>query len=186
MFFLYLFLALMFIGAVFPADRSHRRGRHTRHPPTPRHYVGKTITGTVRRVVDGDGFLMVVHGTGESLRIRLGEIDAPEQYQPMGELATSMLRSLIQSKQITVRAHAIGPYGRLIGRAYINGPHGVIDVNAWLVEHGLAWVYRRYTRDNHLIQLEAEARAQALGIWSLPNDLQIAPWEWRSTHPRLH
>lgn len=178
---IYLLLALMFIGAVFPSNRSGGRAKHSKYPS---HYVGETISGQVRRVVDGDGFTMVVDGTGEKIMLRLSEIDAPEHGQPLGGMATSMLRSLVLRKAVTVVASKVGPYGRLIGRVYVRTPEGVIDVNAWLVSHGLAWVYRRYTKDKVLLRLEREARAQGLGVWSLPENLQVAPWDWRKMNPR--
>jgi endonuclease YncB( thermonuclease family) len=40
-------------------------------------------------------------------------------------------------------------------------------------------VYRRYTDDAGLIQLEEEARSAARGLWSLPDSERVAPWQWR-------
>jgi hypothetical protein len=52
-------------------------------------------------------------------------------------------------------------------------------VGCELVREGNAWVYRKYTDDAVLYQLEAEARAARRGIWSLPQAQQTPPWEWR-------
>jgi len=45
--------------------------------------------------------------------------------------------------------------------------------------NGHAWVYRRYAKDKTLYDLETEARENQLGLWALPEEQKIAPWEWR-------
>jgi len=54
-----------------------------------------------------------------------------------------------------------------------------MDINAELVRNGYAWVYRRYAKDKTLYKLETEARENQLGLWALPEEQKIAPWEWR-------
>ncbi len=64
-------------------------------------------------------------------------------------------------------------YGRIEGRVYVDG----VDVNRELVAGGVAWVYRKYSNDADLLELEADARQKGLGLWADPNP--IPPWEWR-------
>jgi micrococcal nuclease len=64
-------------------------------------------------------------------------------------------------------------YGRIVGRVYVDGP----DVIAVLVRGGYAWVYRKYSQDEELLKLEAQAKEKGLGLWADPNP--IPPWEWR-------
>jgi endonuclease YncB( thermonuclease family) len=53
------------------------------------------------------------------------------------------------------------------------------NLNQALVRSGYAWWYRKYSpNDSTLRQLEAEARAKKIGIWSEAKQV-IAPWDWR-------
>ena len=69
----------------------------------------------------------------------------------------------------------IDRYGRTVGKVYLED----LDINAELVRYGHAWVYRRYAKDKTLFDLEAEARENQLGLWTLPEEQRIPPWEWR-------
>ena len=42
---------------------------------------------------------------------------------------------------------------------------------------GYAWVYRKYSKDAELLELEAEAKREKRGLWADPNP--IPPWEWQ-------
>jgi endonuclease YncB( thermonuclease family) len=64
-------------------------------------------------------------------------------------------------------------YGRIVGRVYVDE----IDVNRELVAEGFAWVYRKYSNDAELLELETQAREKRLELWADPNP--IPPWEWR-------
>jgi len=54
-----------------------------------------------------------------------------------------------------------------------------MDVNAELVKRGAAWVYRRYATEAAWCAHEKQARDRRLGLWALPAEQQVAPWEWR-------
>ena len=69
-------------------------------------------------------------------------------------------------------------YGRTIAWIYVNG----VSLNKELLKAGLAWHYKRYSKDRDLAILEAEARAKKIGLWSDPNP--IPPWEWRRIRRR--
>ena len=62
-------------------------------------------------------------------------------------------------------------YGRIIGRVFV----GDTDTSAELVRAGHAWVYRRYSRDAELLELEQQAKEQRRGsgaesdFWASPN-----------------
>ncbi len=64
-------------------------------------------------------------------------------------------------------------YGRTIAFVFV----GSTDLNKELLKAGLAWHYKKYSRDPELAKLEFEARSKKVGLWKEPN--QIAPWEWR-------
>ncbi|NLO51140.1 MAG: hypothetical protein GX103_08265 [Bacteroidales bacterium] len=42
---------------------------------------------------------------------------------------------------------------------------------------GLAWHFKRYSKSQKLVELEAEARKAKIGNWSMTNP--VLPWEWR-------
>ncbi len=65
-------------------------------------------------------------------------------------------------------------YGRTVGLVIL--PDGR-SLNHVLVRAGLAWMYRRYTNDQSLSDLEEEARAAGRGLWADPH--AVAPWQWR-------
>ena len=53
------------------------------------------------------------------------------------------------------------------------------SLNEELVYQGLAWWYRKYSKDQSLGELEAQARQAKLGLWA--DTEPVPPWEWRKT-----
>jgi endonuclease YncB( thermonuclease family) len=51
------------------------------------------------------------------------------------------------------------------------------NLNKELVKNGLAWHFKKYSKDNSYADLENEARASKVGLWADNNP--IAPWTWR-------
>ncbi len=66
-------------------------------------------------------------------------------------------------------------YGRIVGRIYL----GSRDIKREMVAEGHAWVYRKYMRDESLLEDETASREAMLGLWSLPEAQRVPPWEWR-------
>ena len=118
------------------------------------------LAGRVVGLADGDT-ITILTVERRQVRIRLGEIDTPESRQPYGTRARQVLSDLVFSKDVRVTVQDTDRYGRTVGRVYA----GAADVNAEMVRQGAAWVYRQYSRDAALLQLEAEAKA---GIQSAP------------------
>ena len=58
---------------------------------------------------------------------------------------------------------------------------GEVGVSAELVHSGAAWVYRQYSTDPTLLDLEKEAKAAKRGLWGLPEAEKVPPWQWRSS-----
>jgi endonuclease YncB( thermonuclease family) len=52
-----------------------------------------------------------------------------------------------------------------------------VCLNKELVKLGLAWHYKQYNSDPEFSQLESEARALRIGLWSHPNPVE--PWNYR-------
>ena len=129
------------------------------------------FTGKVVGVADGD--TITVLKEKEQAKVRLAKIDAPEKAQPFGSRSKQSLFDLVHGKEVLVVEQGKDKYKRTIGRVY----QGDVDVSAEQVKQGMAWVYRKYSKDVSLLPLENEARVQRLGLWA---DVEpVPPWEWR-------
>jgi len=72
------------------------------------------IRRKVKQVIDGDTFI-VSRKIGNTNRVRLAGVNAPEKYQFGGMKATNRLRSLIGGKTVTII-----PIGKSYGRVVAN------------------------------------------------------------------
>ena len=106
-------------------------------------------------------------------KIRLGEIDTPERGQDWGRKASQALSEKVGGKDVRVVVTDVDRYDRLVGKIWL----GDRDINREMVREGHAWVYRQYLDDRSLLNDEAEAKAEGIGLWSIAGP--IAPWEWR-------
>ena len=136
----------------------------------------QTLTGKVIGIADGDTFTLLT-AQKEQKKIRLAEIDCPENGQPYGQKAKEILSQLIFSKEVRVVQTDLDHYGRIVARVY----QGPTDISAAMIRQGAAWVYREYARDQTLYTLEDEAKTAQIGLWSLPVAQQVPPWKWRRT-----
>lgn len=130
------------------------------------------FTGNVVGVADGDT-ITVLDAKQSQHKVRLAEIDAPEKAQAFGNKSKQALSALVFGKSVTIVEQGQDKYKRTIGRIYL----GDVDVNAEQVKQGMAWVYRKYSKDQTLLPFETEAKAQRLGLWADSNP--TPPWEWR-------
>ncbi len=135
------------------------------------------FTGRVVGVADGDTITVLHNGKGE--RIRLHGIDSPEKRQAFGNRAKQFTSTLVFGKTVTVQPVDHDRYGRTVGVVLL--PDGR-SLNHELVRAGLAWMYRRYTNDQSLSDLEEEARVARRGLWADPH--AVPPWEWRIMRKR--
>lgn len=130
------------------------------------------IAGKVVGVLDGDTIDVLIDL--RPVRIRLAEIDAPEKKQPWGTRSRQALSALVFGQQVTVREEGTDRYRRTIGTVFVDGR----NVNRAMVGAGMAWAYRRYLHDQALLDVEADARRAARGLWS--DQAPVPPWEWRA------
>jgi endonuclease YncB( thermonuclease family) len=126
----------------------------------------------------GDGDTLTARcgesGSLELLKIRLSAVDAPELGQPHGRLAKEALATMCFQQQAEIKPHAVDRYGRTVADAACGG----VDAGQALVTRGHAWVFDRYAKGyGHLYPLQADARAERVGLWADPNP--VPPWEWR-------
>lgn len=140
------------------------------------HADDRDFSGTVRKIFDGDSFL-VRPQKDRDVDVRLQDIDAPEKNQPYGAAARAALIKLIGDRDVFVDVIENDRYGRKVVRVYREPDR--LDVVKALVRDGHVWVYRRTVRDRSLIQLEDTARATNRGLWALPVEDRVPPWEFR-------
>lgn len=134
--------------------------------------LGQNLIGTVTRVVDGDTVVFQLENAAIE-RVRLADIDAPERDQPWGADATRVLHEWSLAKTGEIKVVDKDRYGRLVATLWVDDE----NINRRLVGEGFAWVYRKYLRDDTLIELEARAKSKQLGLWS--GDVIIKPSDWR-------
>jgi endonuclease YncB( thermonuclease family) len=117
--------------------------------------------GRVAPITDGDT-IKILASVERQIKVRLAEIDTPGKSQLYGTKAKQVLSDKIYRKQVTVVKVATDRY-----------------INAEIVADGAAWVYRKYSKDPNLLELEFQAREEVRGLWALQEDQRVAPWEWR-------
>jgi endonuclease YncB( thermonuclease family) len=136
----------------------------------------ETLTGQAT-VIDAD--TVEIHGE----RIRLLGIDAPESRQVCtnaagaeyrcGQAAAFALADKIGRALVTCEGRERDRYKRLVATCFAAG----VDLNAWLVEQGLAVAYRRYSKA--YVSQEEAARSARRGLWA--GEFAM-PWDWRKAH----
>lgn len=124
-------------------------------------------------IKDGDTVSILVEGTEKT--VRLAHIDCPEKKQPFGTKAKEAISELCFGKFVTLVGDGkTDRNGRSIAELIL--PNG-INVNKALVKMGLAWHFKKYSKDDSYAKLEIAARNKKAGLWKDKNP--IAPWEWR-------
>ena len=126
----------------------------------------------------GDGDSISVLERGQTLKLRLACIDAPETAQsPYGLASRNQLKALLPiGSTVSLRVQAVDRYGRTVAEVMGRGP-----INLSMVLSGQAFVYRQYLgRCDRQAYLAAERQAQArrLGVWAVPGGM-TRPWDVR-------
>lgn len=128
-------------------------------------------------VTDADSFYFN-GGHTPAYECRLDVVEAPETVKPKlnkpgqayGEEATAYMKSLIENKEVDIHISGKDHHGRNICQVEFNGK----DLNIDLLQHGMAWVYRRYAEPGspyyrQLMEAENTAREKGIGLWKDSN-----------------
>jgi micrococcal nuclease len=99
----------------------------------------ETVSGSVERVVDGDGLYVV----GYDRQIRLWGIDAPERSDAGYTEATDHLRRITDGHEVRCNKRDVDRYGRLVGQCFL--PDGT-DLGAAMIEAGHSVEYCSFSR----------------------------------------
>ncbi|MDO4905015.1 MAG: thermonuclease family protein [Lautropia sp.] len=140
------------------------------------------VSARLQRVQDGDS-LLVTLGDGQTEKLRIAGIDAPERTQPFSGRSRKHLLSLLEARPLRYRALKRDQYGRQIVILHSQQGKQRIDVNRAMLEAGMAWYFRRYERElpaelrSPYARAETEARRHRRGLWS--ESSPQPPWEFR-------
>ncbi len=140
--------------------------------------VSQTLTGKVVGITDGDTFRFLTKDTIQ-LKIRLANIDCPENNQPFSAKAKQFVSDAIFGRQVTIHVLNKDRYGRSIANVIYNDS---LNLSQELLKQGLAWHYLQYSKDPLLQKLEDRARNKKLGLWQDKNP--IPPWGWRKNEKK--
>lgn len=136
--------------------------------------LAQSLSGKVVGIMDGDSFkLLTLDST--LVRVRLANIDCPENKQPYSARATKFTAEALFGKMVTISIQKTDRYRRYISNVIYNDS---LSLSHELVKNGLAWHYVRYSNDKSLQHLEDRAKAGNIGLWQDPHP--IPPWEWRN------
>lgn len=130
-----------------------------------------TFAHQVIGISDGDTIRILQDG--RPVRIRLASIDAAESSQAYGQRSKISLSDMCYRKDASIEAVDVDQYGRTVAVVYCDG----VNVNRAQVEKGMAWNYKRYSKDPALAGMEARARAAHIGLWADPDP--TPPWDYR-------
>jgi micrococcal nuclease len=136
---------------------------------------GETSSGRCVGVHDGDSMTVLIETPDgpRQAKIRLDGIDAPELGQAYSKKSKEVLSALVFDKTCDVESRGGDKYGRTIGRVTTNGK----DVNAAMLEAGMAWHFEKYDDRESMAALQKAAQASKDGLWAEPEP--IPPWDWR-------
>lgn len=133
----------------------------------------KTLTCRVVSITDGDTFTCLTTNN-QQIKVRLAEIDAPEDHQPFGKKSRQRLASLIHQRHIKLAVTGEDRYHRTLATVYNSQGQ---NVNLIMVQQGMAWAYKQYTTTPIYAQAEQIARNKRLGLWQ--DRSPIEPHLWR-------
>lgn len=141
----------------------------------PRHDAAGRPLWQVEMVNDGDT-VTCVDEAGQTVKIRLQGIDAPEFDQPHGRSARNALEQKLAGRRVRVAGTARDQHGRLLGTLWLDDR----NVNRELVAEGHAWVFGGFAPDPDLVNAEEAARRARRGLWA--SDNPVSPSQWRRDH----
>lgn len=137
----------------------------------------RELVGHVVKVYDGDTITIETQ-RGDTERVRLVDIDAPELKQAHGVEARDALAELLEldGGAVVVKYSGRDKYGRLLGTVTVDDT----DANVWQVNHGHAWAWRERGKltSDVLGKEEAAAKADKRGLWE--TERPLPPWEYRA------
>ena len=140
----------------------------------------QTFTGKVIGVKDGDT-VDILLPENKKQTVRLAHIDCPEKNQPFGYKAKQFVSEFCYAKAVQiVIAGKPDRNGRWIAEIFYKNK----NLNKELVRNGLAWHFKRYSKNALYAELEIIARKKKAGLWQEQNPVE--PWNWRDYKRKMN
>ena len=133
--------------------------------------------GRVTHVSDGDTLWVQALQGGETQKLRLEGVDAPELCQPWGPEAHRALQGWLLGQVVWVMSMGRDTYGRRLSQLRFQGQ----DVGLWLVMQGHAWSGRFRQRPGRYDEAQRQAQSQRRGLFS-QSALVLTPRQFRQRH----
>lgn len=170
----YLFFLLCLFSCTHPESKNYTRFKQSIISEEIKADSDSESNGyKVIGIKDGDTFVVLIDGKEQV--IRLEHIDCPEKKQPFGNKAKQFASDLCFGKYVQLNGKKkYDRNKRLISEIILNNG---VNVNKELVRNGLAWHFKKYSKENEYSELEIYARNNKIGIWSQVNPIE--PWIWR-------
>lgn len=115
------------------------------------------------------------------IRYRLHGIDAPEAAQVCagragdawncGQASIRLMEEITDGKSVECNDRGHDAYGRTIAVCTAAG----IEINALMIQKGMAWAFRKYSQD--YVGIEDAARERGVGIWQAATE---TAWDFRA------
>ena len=140
--------------------------------------AGEPYLARIVGVIDGDTVKARPEG-GAQRTIRLSGINAPEKGQAYGERSRQSLATLAMERDALIEPRKRDRFGREVSLVRV----GSTDMSFAQLEAGMAWHFKRYSREQPAAERlayarsEESARARKAGLWGDPS--AVAPWDWR-------
>lgn len=137
--------------------------------------AGETVKGRCVGVHDGDSITLLVDTPDgkRQAKIRLDGIDAPELGQPFSRVSRVALADMVFDRECSVESRGTDKYARTIGRVSVDRS----DVNAAMLDSGLAWHFKKFDGRKDMAEREESAKQARVGLWADRDP--IPPWVWR-------
>ena len=136
--------------------------------------ISQTYTAKIIGVKDGDTVDILLEGNKKQT-VRLAHVDTPEKNQPYGQKAKKFVSDFCFGKTVqVVIAGRPDRNGRWIAEIFYQNKNLGKD----LVRNGLAWHYKKYSKNSNYAELEIAARKKKKGLWVEKNPVE--PWNWRN------
>lgn len=132
--------------------------------------LAETLTGTCKRVVDGDTFVLE-----DNTKIQIWGIDAPEKGQPYASHATGALEKALKGRKLKIKVRRTDQYGRKVAEVSA----GKTNLALFMVNGGYAW-HDDYDApdETKLAAAMKKAKKAKKGLWKEKNP--VKPYDFRT------
>ena len=174
-----IFIVLIFLGCDHPESKEYERNQTNAASISTNETSGSNETKSengykVIGIKDGDTFVLLIDGKEQV--VRFAHVDCPEKKQPFGNKAKQFVSEMCFGKYVTLIHHnKYDRNKRLIAEVILQDG---TNINKELIKNGLAWHFKKYSKDTEYAEPELQARQNKIGLWSDTIE-PIAPWEWR-------